>query len=821
MRKKTKLCARTVLCAVLFGGLLLAALGASWVYWQLRASLPTLDGVVAIADLSEPVSVTRDEVGMVTIAANSRTAVARAMGFVHAQERFFQMDLMRRQAAGELSALLGRKAVEADKDVRIHQLRARARVIAAQLSQPESELLAAYVGGVNEGLHRLGSKPFEYWVLRADPVDWTAEDSILTAYAMYLVLQPPTPEKKLTRLNVKERVPESLYAFVRGRGSEWDAPLWGEPLLPPAIPDESSLANWSARLELPLQARDRPEPPLPGSNSWAVSGAFSDHGGAMLQNDMHLKLRVPNIWFRMQIRYGEDEPAGNRYRHQVTGVSLPGVPLIVAGSNGKIAWGYTNSYGDFSDVIFLEQERPGSYLTPHGELALEILEESIDVKGQAAQSVRIEKTIWGPVAKTGDDGRKFVVKWLAHDVTQAVDFGIIGLETSANVADAIPVANTARLPSQNILLVDGAGNLAWTIIGALPKRVGCDGEEPVSFADGSCSWQGYLPAAEYPLLINPAAGRLWTANNRVASGEMLRRIGNGGYDLGARAKQIRDALFARDSFTERDFLAIALDDRGLLLARWKTHLEQLLVEEDAGQESAAQGSTEQDSVAKALLRQFRSEKDLRARSESVAYRLVRTYRYLLRDTLFMAWLSAAYAVQPDLEVGSLSKQWEGVLWEVIQKQPAHLLPAPFTSWTELERAVLKTTLVSLGIGKGGAGLADATWGARNRAAIRHPLSPYIPLLGKFLDAPIEPIDGDVNMPRVAGPSFGASERMVVSPGHEERAIFHMPGGQSGHPLSPYYLAGHEAWVKGEATPFLPQAAEHELKLVPRVELGIR
>ncbi|EXI78215.1 MAG: Acyl-homoserine lactone acylase QuiP precursor [Candidatus Accumulibacter appositus] len=632
MQKKPRLPARAVVRRVLFGGLLLVTLAASWGYWQLRASLPALDGVVAIADLNEPVSVTRDELGMVTIAASSRTAVARAMGFVHAQERFFQMDLMRRQAAGELSALFGGKSVEADKDVRIHQLRARARVIAAQLSQPESEILAAYVGGVNEGLHRLGSKPFEYWVLRADPVDWTAEDSILTAYAMYLVLQPPTPEKKLTRLNVKEHVPESLYAFVRGRGTEWDAPLWGEPLLPPAIPEESSLANWSAKLELPLQARDRPEPSLPGSNSWAVSGALSDHGGAMLQNDMHLKLRVPNIWFRMQIRYGEEEPGGNRYRHQVTGVSVPGVPLIVAGSNGKIAWGYTNSYGDFSDVIVLEQERPGSYLTPHGELALEILEESIDVKGQAAQSVRIEKTIWGPVANPGDDGRKFVVKWLAHDVTQAVDFGILGLETSANVADAIPVANRARLPSQNILLVDSAGNLAWTIIGALPRRVGCDGEEPVSFADGSCSWQGYLPAAEYPLLMNPAAllmnpaaGRLWTANNRVASGEMLRRIGNGGYDLGARAKQIRDALFARDSFTERDFLAIALDDRGLLLARWKTHLEQLLAEEDAGQGSAAQGSAEQESAAKALLRQFRSEEELHARSDSVAYRVVRAY----------------------------------------------------------------------------------------------------------------------------------------------------------------------------------------------------
>jgi penicillin amidase len=177
MQKQSKFSTRGVLCMLLLAGLLLAALCASWAYWQLRASLPTLDGVVALAELDEEVSVTRDEVGMVTLSANSRTAVARAMGFVHAQERFFQMDLMRRQAAGELSALFGGMALEADKGVRIHQLRARARAIVAGLASDESEILLAYVAGVNEGLHRLASKPFEYWVLRAEPVDWTAEDT--------------------------------------------------------------------------------------------------------------------------------------------------------------------------------------------------------------------------------------------------------------------------------------------------------------------------------------------------------------------------------------------------------------------------------------------------------------------------------------------------------------------------------------------------------------------------------------------------------------------------------------------------------------------
>lgn len=779
------------------------ALAAGWAYWQLRASLPVLAGVLPLPGLREEVSVARDEVGMVTISAGARAEVARAMGFVHAQERYFQMDLMRRRAAGELSALVGAAALSADRDARIHRLRARARVIAADLSPYESEILAAYVAGVNAGLHALASKPFEYWLLQAEPLDWQAEDSILVAYSMYLVLQPSTPEKKLTRMIVKRLVPASLYSFLRAKGSEWDAPLWGEPLAELPIPERSTLGDWSPSVKLPLPASDRLEPAFPGSNSWAVSADLSYNGSAILQNDMHLALQVPNTWFRVQLRYGEFDQASGQYLHQVTGVSLPGAPLVVVGSNGKVAWGYTNSYGDFGDVVRLEQSDPDSYRTPAGERRLETVHETIAIKGEPSQELAIETTIWGPVAARAADGTRFVFKWLAHDVQQAIDFGILALEQATNVGDAVVVANRSRLPSQNILLVDHEGNLAWTIVGAIPRRVGCDADEPVSFADGSCSWQGYLAASEYPLLLNPPGGRLWTANNRVASGEMLSRLGDGGYDLGARAKQIGDALLAYPSFDEDALLAIALDDRAVLLERWKGHLEQLLVEHGGLQ----------DDLSQALLARLRSEGELRATHDSVAYRVVRAYRYLLRDTLFAAWLSAAYAVQPDLKIKSLGNQWEGALWAVIEKKPAQLLPAPFQSWPDLEREVLQTTLRSLGVSDR-EDLARLTWGARNTAAIRHPLSRFIPLAGRLLDAPAVPLDGDGNMPRVAAPSFGASERMVVSPGHEARAIFHMPGGQSGHPLSPYYLAGHEAWIRGEATPFLPQAVRHELKLIP-------
>lgn len=784
---------RFILLLVSVGGI-----AATWGYWELKASLPVLDGRIALPNLSGEVSVERDSLGMATISAKSRIDVARAMGFLHGQERFFQMDLMRRRAAGELSALVGLAALDLDKRVRVHQLRLRSQAIVERFTQAEKSILYAYVDGVNEGLHRLGSKPFEYWLLRTTPEDWRAEDAVLTAYSMYLVLQASTPEKELTRLKVKNLTPSSLYAFLRAPGTQWDAPLWGEPLLPTPIPSEDSLGGWRAHVDVPLKRSEGIEPAFPGSNSWAVAGSLSKTGSAILQNDMHLGLQVPNIWFRAQIRFGAN------HEHQVTGVSLPGTPLIIAGSNGHIAWGYTNSYGDFSDVIAIEQSTPGTYLTPNGEREFDIANEIIRVKGKEDEKLSIENTEWGPVVETASDGRKYVFKWLAHDVAQTLNLGVMHLETTESVVEAIGVAHDARLPSQNFLVVDKEGNLAWTIIGAIPKRTSCSGDEPQNFGDGQCAWEGYFAASEYPLVMNPAQGRLWTANNRIASGEMLKRLGDGGYDLGARAKQIRDGLFAHEKFDEKMLLDIALDDRGLLLAPWKQHLETLL------NANAADSSP----LLTELLAQLKSEKELYAREKSVAYRVVRAYRYLLRDVLYQAWLADAYAAQPDLKIGSLSNQWEGVIWQVIQQRPIHLLPKPYTSWQSLELDVLKTTLESLQIQDTKA-LANVTWGARNQAAIRHPLSRFVPLLGKYLDAPRESLDGDANMPRVAAPTFGSSERMVVSPGHEENAIFHMPGGQSGHPLSPFYLAGHEAWVKGEPTPFLPQKTEHQFKLVPQ------
>ena len=783
----------TVLAAV-------AGLIALWGYWQLEASLPQLDGRMPLAGLRTEVSISRDALGTATVRGRDRIDVSRALGFVHAQERYFQMDLLRRRAAGELSALVGKAALATDKNVRVHRFRFRAEQILAQLPATEQTLLMAYVDGVNAGLAALAEKPFEYFLLRAEPEPWQPADTLLTAYAMYLTLQASDGRTELTRQRARQLLPPALYSFLRAPGSEWDAPLFGEPLNATGIPRAESLANWQPQLRAPIWDIQQADAVFPGSNNWAVTGNHSATGAAMLANDMHLGLQVPNIWFRTRLQYGEGEQ-----NEDVVGVSLPGAPMLIVGSNGRVAWGFTNSYGDYSDVIVLDQPEIGRYQTPDGIRDLTVVEEAIAIKGEAAEMLRVEETIWGPVIQTDADGKRYVFRWVAHDPAQAINLGLLDIERSSNVLQALNLAKKTRVPSQNFVVADREGSIGWTVIGAIPRRLGYDGSEPVSWASGEHRWDGYRDPDEYPEVLNPAEGRIWTANARVVSGDALAVLGDGGYDFGARARQIRAGLFAREQFSETDLLEVALDDRAPVLNRWQQHLLALLDDNAiAGQPLRAE--------ARALINNWQG----RATIDSVDYRLVRGFRFLLRDALYRAWLHPLYEVDPETRSSALSNHWEAVIWPVLQQQPAHLLPTGYASWRDFELAVVDAML--LGLTANGDDLRSQRWGQKNRAAIQHPLSRFVPVLGQYLNAPFEPLPGDANMPRVQAPNFGASERMIVSPGHENRGVFHMPGGQSGHPLSPFYLAGHDAWAKGKATPFLPGEGQHLLVLHPPARL---
>jgi penicillin amidase len=281
---------------------------------------------------------------------------------------------------------------------------------------------------------------------------------------------------------------------------------------------------------------------------------------------------------------------------------------------------------------------------------------------------------------------------------------------------------------------------------------------------------------------------------------MLAQIGDGGFALGARARQIRDDLLDTEKATEEDLLEIQLDDRALFLERWQAQLLEAL-------EPLASSRGE----AHAELRQLVSEWGGRAAVESVGYRMVRAYRLNVEKRLFDAITAECEAVDDRFDYDLLN-QSEGPLWALVKDQPLHFLPPDLDSWQELFEKAIEDTLEYFSDAE--IALRERTWGDRNTARIQHPLSGSVPFAAEWLNMPADALPGDSHMPRVQAPAHGASERFVVSPGHEEDGIFHMPGGQSGHPLSPFFRAGHEAWAKGEPTPFLPGATVHTLELLP-------
>ncbi|MGA9599506.1 MAG: penicillin acylase family protein, partial [Methylocystis sp.] len=260
----------------------------------LRLSLPQLEGDVSARGLVSPVSVARDARGAPTLTGRSRSDLAWALGYLHAQERFFQMDLQRRSAAGELSDLVGPAALPVDRAARLHRFRHRAVARLATITPQERTVLDAYVAGVNQGLSDLVAPPFEYLLLVKKPQPWRAEDSILVAYAMYLTLQESDGVTERRRGDAIEALGQPMAEFLFPGGTSFDAAMDGSFLPTPAFPSKGLKHAMQAA---PVQDVDE-APPIAGSNSFAVSGALSAAGAAIVENDMHLRLREPNIWYR-------------------------------------------------------------------------------------------------------------------------------------------------------------------------------------------------------------------------------------------------------------------------------------------------------------------------------------------------------------------------------------------------------------------------------------------------------------------------------------------------------------------------------------------
>lgn len=756
------------LLKITLGIVVFALLGA---YIYLRSSLPSLDSSTESTGVTQFTSIERDALGTAIIKAENRRDAAYALGYAHGQDRFFQMDLLRRNAAGELSEIVGKMALEVDKSRRFHQFRKRAKAIVSALPEEQSKVLERYTLGVNEALASLTAKPFEYMLTGSSPAPWQPEDSLLVSFTMYLDLQHSQVQRDLALSELSREFGSQMVDFLV-QTSHYQAALDGS-LLPltdqpvPSLPEQTSPLAY-----LPIE-----EPLDIGSNNWAVTGQLTESGHALLADDMHLSLRVPIIWYRAQINYQE-----NGQQHQVTGVSLPGTPAIVVGSNSKVAWGFTNANLDNVDWIALDESTQTQTVsetikTPDGETNFDI-----------------EMSQYGPVKTVS--GQRYALAWVAHQ-PYAVDLELAGMEQAKNVDEAMAVAEVVGIPVQNMMIADTQGNAAWKAAGAITARK-TPSYSAISEQEYSALWSEDEPAA--PFVKNPEHGRLWTGNSRVISASDIPRYGDGGYALGARAAQIRDRMFEHEQFDEQTFYQIQLDNEARFLTKWHTLLTTTLTP-----------YPEQYQLELAALKDWKQC----ACAESVGYTLVRRFRSTVIE-LLMAPL-AHHLESVDLSLSPVLRHVEPGIWQILDQQPSDWLPAENDSYSALLKAAFDLTRQTLA-DKHQNGqistLEGLTWGEVNALKVEHPFARQIPLIGEWLNMPVYQGFGDSYMPAVQGPQFGASQRLLVQPGREQDAILTVPGGQSGHPLSKYYKVGFTEYAEHQSTPLLPGEIMHTVTISP-------
>jgi penicillin amidase len=359
------------------------------------------------------------------------------------------------------------------------------------------------------------------------------------------------------------------------------------------------------------------------------------------------------------------------------------------------------------------------------------------------------------------------------------------------------IAHRCGMPHQNLMVADQAGHIAWTLAGKL--GAGSRAESWARFREPGTPRPGWLDPEKSPVVMDPPDGRLWTANNRVLGGAKADPIGDGGFDLGARAQQIRDRLASLSTADEAALARIQLDDEARFMRAW------------AGRVAAAADGSPRHADVLALVRRWNG----RADADEAAYRLVRGVRLRTLDALWAAWTGPFLEPAPSDPAHRIGwhARFEYAASLALDQRPAYLLPRPYDTWGAFLLAQVDAEVDDM-TNHGQQALADATWGDANASRIQHVLSRAVPLLSRLLDMPSLPQGGDGNLPHVAGPAFGQSERLVVAPGREAHATLSMPGGQSGHPMSPYYGAGHGDWVDHVATPLLAGRTQHTLLLVP-------
>ncbi len=735
---------RRVLVAV---GLLLLVAGAAvgGVLWW---SLPPRDLRAQVPGLAGPVQITLDNDGIPRIRAGSATDAAAALGFMHARDRMFEMDLMRRAASGRLSEIAGPVTLQIDRLNRALGLRRRAEADLAELSPQTRALLDAYARGVNAWIALRGRFAAPEFMVLGAPEPWQPVDTLLWGKTMSMYL-----------------------------AGSWRLDLWRARLEAQLAP-EVQKALWPTRADTPRPdaalpvrwASAIPEFPAPftlpstASNEWAVDGTHSTTGAPLLAGDPHLAFGMPSIWYLARI----DTPDG-----VLAGATAPGAPFLVIGRNSHIAWTFTTTGADTQDV-FVETVLPsGSYATPDGPKPFVLREERIHVRGQPDDVFEVRETRHGPVLSDLDPAPGSPVfavamaSLLPHDISAD---GLEALNRATDVVQAGVAAGQIFAPVQNLLVADRQ-RIAQYTTGRVPIRRSGDGTVPEAGADGAHDWVGLAGGAQLPHEVAPASGRLVNANERTAGPDFPVFMGQDWFG-DWRARRIRELLEARDKHDAADFAAMQVDV-GSVFARQvlPTLLAVTPLNEDSRRALAAlhdwDGSMRMDTPQPLIFNAW-----------------MRAFAGFVREKTGIL----AAPVGPDADL----------IGQALAPDGKALCGGDCGS---LLAAALRLA-VSGEYGPRGAAWDSVTWGSVHQAVFAHPLLGRLPLIGEYFTWRIAQPGDDTTVfrgsPTIPGwdSVHGPAYRGVYDLANLDASLFSLAPGQSGNPLVGTAASMLERWRDG-------------------------